>query len=1178
MTLDKAGVRKQYWAFISYSSKDRRWGEWLHRRLENYPIPPEFRGLEVFDGAVLGKNLRPVFRDRDELAGSSDLGSAIHEALQASRFLVVLCSKRAAQSKWVNKEIEDFRTLGKGDRILALILDGEPNATAQGRPGEECFPAALRYPAEPIAGDLRKEGDGKARGFLKILAGIAQLDFDKLYSRHERAQAKKRLIMGVVALALIASFAGLSIFAWSQQQAAEMNEQRAVSEKERADKESEDKQKNLEAASNADLASALKAWQEDFDAQQKKERVVGFNGKSRWHEAVALFARSLDRNPNNERAAIWLYDTISHQGEVRQDCATAVLKHEEEIRSASFSPDGTRVVTASRDKTARVWDAATGKPIGEPLRHEVIVTSASFSPDGTRVVTASWDKTARVWDAATGKPIGEPLRHEGGVANASFSPDGTRVVTASWDKTARVWDAATGKPIGEPLRHEGEVNNASFSRDGTRVLTAIDDKTARVWDAATGKPIGEPLHHEGDIISASFSPDGTRVVTASRDKTAQVWDASSGKPIGVSLRHEHSVVSARFSPDGTRVVTASWDKTARVWNAAKGYPIGEPLRHEHSVESASFSPDGTQVVTVSDKTVQVWAVASGNPIGEPLHHERTVNSASFSPDGTRVVTASRDNTVRVWNVARGKPLGEPLRHAQWVRRASFSPDGSRVVTASDDETARVWDVASGKSVGEPLRHGDTVWSASFSPDGSRVVTASKDKTARVWDAASGKPVGEPLHHEDIVWSASFSPDGSRVVTASEDKTARVWDAASGKPTGEPLRHEKGVKSASFNSDGSRVVTTSGYDARLWDAATGKPVGESMRHEGYVNSACFSPHSTRVVTASHTTAQVWDAATGKPIGEPLRHEGGVESASFSPDGTRVVTACFDNTARLWDVVSKAPALTPAVLKWVTGLAGIRYRGDGELEEIPWSERMALIANTTQLPPGWRTLGASVIASRPDRPFSATSRFTVRQIAERERDTLMHGGIESALRYDTTVPLARLLFANILEKEDAEESGKARAAELRRFNLCRPPDATIPARAAFLRRYDLDRLPDDATLWTRATKALIEAPVGAMVGIGPKAATATAAALPTAEKAIALLKDDRACPARMNLAHAYLFNGEFDKAKAIYEKYLGSAFEDGRKWNDELRSDFKLLREAGRDHPDMKRIEALLEAGK
>jgi WD40 repeat protein len=134
--------------------------------------------------------------------------------------------------------------------------------------------------------------------------------------------------------------------------------------------------------------------------------------------------------------------------------------------------------------------------VGEPLRHGDTVSSAQFSPDGQWVVTASDDETARVWEAATGKPVGEPMRHEADeskgieaeVLSAQFSPDGRWVVTASEDKTARVWEAATGKPVGEPMRHEGRVSSAQFSPDGRWVVTASRGNTAQVWPFADYSP------------------------------------------------------------------------------------------------------------------------------------------------------------------------------------------------------------------------------------------------------------------------------------------------------------------------------------------------------------------------------------------------------------------------------------------------------------------------------------------------------------------------------------------------------------------------------------------------------------------------------------------------------------------------------------------------------------------
>src|SRR5262249_52585077 len=105
-----------------------------------------------------------------------------------------------------------------------------------------------------------------------------------------------------------------------------------------------------------------------------------------------------------------------------------------------FSPDGKRIVTASRDNTARVWDAQTGQPLTEPLKHRHFVTSAQFSPDGSLIATASWDGTARVWDALTGEPLSEPLPHGVSVTSVQFSPDGRRILTASDGMTAHLWD------------------------------------------------------------------------------------------------------------------------------------------------------------------------------------------------------------------------------------------------------------------------------------------------------------------------------------------------------------------------------------------------------------------------------------------------------------------------------------------------------------------------------------------------------------------------------------------------------------------------------------------------------------------------------------------------------------------------------------------------------------------
>ncbi|WP_433934897.1 protein kinase [Sorangium cellulosum] len=647
---------------------------------------------------------------------------------------------------------------------------------------------------------------------------------------------------------------------------------------------------------------------------------------AREHQADPTTALAILREiepPNTPRGWAGLARSALYGGVAR-----AVFSHPDSVLDASYSPDGKRIVTASVDNTARVWNAdGTGEPL--VLRgHEERVFSAAFSPDGKRILTTSFDNTARVWNAdGTGEPL--VLRgHEDRFWSAAFSPDGKRIVTASWNKLVqvclvRVWNAdGTSEPLVFRVYKE-TVLSAAFSPDGKRILTTSDDNTARVWNAdSTGKPL-VLRGHKKSVQSAAFSPDGKRILTTSDDNTARVWNADgTGKPL-VLRGHEKSVQSAAFSPDGKRILTTSDDNTARVWNADG---TGKPLvlrGHEKSVQSAAFSPDGKRIVTASDdNTARVWN-ASGN--GEPLvlrGHEGAVRSAVFSPDGKRILTVSGDKAAREWNVdVDGEPLA--LRgHTNLVWSAAFSPDGARIVTASDDETARVWNVDDN---GEPLvlrGHEGAVRSAAFSPDGKRIVTASDDKTARVWNVDGN---GEPLvlrGHTNSVLSAAFSPDGKRIVTASDDKTVRIWKIYG---NGEPLilrsPTDAFLSEAAFSPDGKRIaihsliesIIAGDFAVQVRNAdATGEPM--VLRGEKHA----FSPDGKRIATVSiDCTVRIWNA---DGMGEPMVLPGCSSAIAFSPDGRRIATASADSTVRVWNADSTGePRVLPGSDSLVIAMA-------------------------------------------------------------------------------------------------------------------------------------------------------------------------------------------------------------------------------------------------------------------
>jgi MTH538 TIR-like domain (DUF1863) len=197
----------RYWAFISYSHHDEKWARWLHRELETYGVPKRLVGRPAAGGGSIGERILPVFRDRDELIGGFDLNERIRVALQQSRFLIVICSPRAVASAHVQQEIETFEALGREERVLCLIVDGEPNASDH----RSCLPVPVRtrisvdgtlVPCEPIAADVRTGKDGRANSLLKILANMLGVGFDDLRQREQQRKFIRTMKISVLAAML----------------------------------------------------------------------------------------------------------------------------------------------------------------------------------------------------------------------------------------------------------------------------------------------------------------------------------------------------------------------------------------------------------------------------------------------------------------------------------------------------------------------------------------------------------------------------------------------------------------------------------------------------------------------------------------------------------------------------------------------------------------------------------------------------------------------------------------------------------------------------------------------------------------------------------------------------------------------------------------------------------------
>jgi WD40 repeat protein len=592
-----------------------------------------------------------------------------------------------------------------------------------------------------------------------------------------------------------------------------------------------------------------------------------------------------------------------------------------------------------------------------PIGHTDKIYTARFSPDGKRIITTSKDKTAKIWDISNGYLVADLKGHPDPVLDAQYSPDGKKLLTYSNDfyepdinsGLLKIWDAQQGTFITNIDATFTYWYFFLFSPDSKSILTGTGSDTIKMWDATTGKLISTlPLIFRGNI-KAGFSPDSRWIVCINEANTITVFEASTGRLAGKLKGHTAAPQITKFNQKGDKLLSISHNESI-VWQV-QGWKQEKKIPGMLTGSSMLLTPDEKRIVTSDEanKTVSIWDAATRKKIGWSIKGKRiyyqnelnctednVLNGDYFSASSQRLAAVintaclkdvqllgrsitSNDKTALLWDIKTGKLVDSLKGHTSSIGFLQFSPNGSTIVTVSDDGTAKVWDANSGVLLSDLRGHtfnsraGSYLPSVEFSTNDKKLFTVSDNGMGTFWNTETGKVAGTLKSPFKNLFSVSISAEGKKILAGAQDGSAIIWDASTQlhqylkktsdvgiDPTSEiDLDEVTRLVPPEISADGSKaLLAIQSQRVKIFDIAGRKIIFDQVNNNyPKVAYSHFSPDGTKFIVGysyydhepskRDTNSTVFDFKSKKPL-----YKIEATDAFFSPDNQKLVA----NTGR------------------------------------------------------------------------------------------------------------------------------------------------------------------------------------------------------------------------------------------------------------------------------------------
>jgi len=493
--------------------------------------------------------------------------------------------------------------------------------------------------------------------------------------------------------------------------------------------------------------------------------------------------------------------------------------------------------------------------------HMNLISDIFFTRDRKHLISASRDKTIRVWNIQTGKTV-RILRgqigsgYQGQIFAAAISPDNQWLAVGGWigfpvayilnNSLIRLIHFPTGEIKHMLIGHSDSILSLSFSQNNKLLISGSFDNNAHIWDITTGKTIHTLKGHTKPINAVAFSPDNQFAVTGSKDHSLKLWQVSNGAFQAKLEGHEKEVLSVTFTADGQYILSGSNDKTIRLWHGKTGHFIKVMARQNSTVNSLSVSLNGTMVLTGQTGIVDqatgednfvnnIFSIPSGKLISKFTKHNNLVLATAISPDDTIAATGGGDgHEIFLWDVNTGREIRKMVGNGNVVWSVGFSKDGQSIAWGNvydrkgldisqlngpleksfifkshtgqfgpefdyiieTDFTRSIEKVGNikfqfNKDITHPnskvlknnnVLHGIKLGRCfTLTPDGKFVITGSSRGFLCSYNTHTCNKEKYFVGHTGDVLALAVSPDGKFLISGSADQTIRLWEVATGKP-------------------------------------------------------------------------------------------------------------------------------------------------------------------------------------------------------------------------------------------------------------------------------------------------------------------------------------------------------------------------------------------------------------